>query len=177
MHISPFLRSKWKKSPAFHIKQCFWELSFFYFLFISFTVFYTFNSLPNDKILDRFKLKAFVDYKLNVNEKLYFGLERVQNIVGKGENASYQHFLLFPQCFQKLSFSGIVQQRANFQTSTTENVTALVNPASALTETSILYTDGHTDAQIHRWTDRLIPVYPQKHLFCGGINIIQIVEN
>ena len=28
----------------------------------------------------------------------------VENIVGKGENAGYQHFLLFPQCFQKLSF-------------------------------------------------------------------------
>ena len=23
-----------------------------------------------------------------------------ENIVGKGENAGYQHFLLFPQCFQ-----------------------------------------------------------------------------
>ena len=29
----------------------------------------------------------------------------VENIVGKGENASYQHFLLFQQCFQKVSFS------------------------------------------------------------------------
>ena len=29
---------------------------------------------------------------------------RVENIVGKGENAGYQHFLLFPQCFQKASF-------------------------------------------------------------------------
>ena len=28
----------------------------------------------------------------------------VQNIVGKGENAGYQHFLLFPQCFEKASF-------------------------------------------------------------------------
>ena len=28
-----------------------------------------------------------------------FNLERVENIVGKGENAGYQHFLLFPQCF------------------------------------------------------------------------------
>ena len=27
---------------------------------------------------------------------------RVENIVGKGENAGYQHFLLFPQCFQKV---------------------------------------------------------------------------
>ena len=30
--------------------------------------------------------------------------DRVENIVGKGENAGYQHFLLFPQCFQKASF-------------------------------------------------------------------------
>ena len=30
--------------------------------------------------------------------------DRVENIVGKGENAGYQHFLLFPQCFEKASF-------------------------------------------------------------------------
>ena len=28
---------------------------------------------------------------------------RVGNIVGKGEIARYEQFLLFPQCFQKLS--------------------------------------------------------------------------
>ena len=28
----------------------------------------------------------------------------IENIVGKGENAGYQHFLLFPQCFEKASF-------------------------------------------------------------------------
>ena len=28
----------------------------------------------------------------------------VENIVGKGENAGYQQFLLFPQCFEKASF-------------------------------------------------------------------------
>ena len=27
----------------------------------------------------------------------------VENIVGKGEIARYQQFLLFPECFQKLS--------------------------------------------------------------------------
>ena len=27
----------------------------------------------------------------------------VENIVGKGEIACYEQFLLFPQCFQKLS--------------------------------------------------------------------------
>ena len=31
---------------------------------------------------------------------------RVVNIVGKGENAGYQHFLLFPQCFQEAFYSG-----------------------------------------------------------------------
>ena len=30
--------------------------------------------------------------------------DRVENIVGKGENAVYQHFLLFPQCFEKAYF-------------------------------------------------------------------------
>ena len=30
--------------------------------------------------------------------------DRVENNVGKRENAGYQHFLLFPQCFQKVSF-------------------------------------------------------------------------
>ena len=39
--------------------------------------------------------KAFADDKINVtkNQKLSFGL--VENIEGKGENAVYQHFLLF----------------------------------------------------------------------------------
>ena len=66
----------------------------------------TFNSLPHNKILDWSKLKAFADDKLNATEKLKFVLGRVENIVGKGENAGYQHFLLFPQCFQKPSLSG-----------------------------------------------------------------------
>ena len=30
---------------------------------------------------------------------IYIGKDK--NIVGKGENAGYQHFLLFQQCFQK----------------------------------------------------------------------------
>ena len=37
--------------------------------------------------------------------------DRVENIVGKGENAGYQHFLLFPQCFQKASFLGVVKSQ------------------------------------------------------------------
>ena len=32
--------------------------------------------------------------------------DRVENNVGKGENAGYQHFLLFQHCFLKASFQG-----------------------------------------------------------------------
>ena len=41
-----------------------------------------------------------------MTEKLKFILERGENIVGKGENGGYKHFLLFLQCFQKASFQG-----------------------------------------------------------------------
>ena len=34
-----------------------------------------------------------------------------KNIAGKGENAGYQHFLLFPQCLQKPSFFRAVKSR------------------------------------------------------------------
>ena len=63
------------------------------------------NSLSHDKILDQSRFKAFADEKMNVTKKLKFLFGSVENIVGKGENAGYQHFLLFPQCFQKASFS------------------------------------------------------------------------
>ena len=46
-------------------------------------------------MLDWSKLKAFADYKINVIVKLKFVLVRVENIVGKVENAGYQNFLLF----------------------------------------------------------------------------------
>ena len=54
-----------------------------------------FNTLPDDTYFDWSKLKAFSD-KINLTEKLKLVLERVENIVGQGENAGYQHFLLFP---------------------------------------------------------------------------------
>ena len=63
-----------------------------------------FNSLSNDKTLDQFKFKAIADDKINVTEELKFILGRVENIVGKGENAGDQHFLLFSQCFLLVSF-------------------------------------------------------------------------
>ena len=60
--------------------------------------------LPNDEILYLSKFKAFADDKIILSQKLKFVSRRVENIVRNGENAGYQHFLLFPQCFQKLFF-------------------------------------------------------------------------
>ena len=52
---------------------------------------------------------------MNVNQKIKFDTGRVENIVSKGENAGYQHFLLFPQCFQKASFSGLLKVGIEWQ--------------------------------------------------------------
>ena len=52
------------------------------------------NSLP--KILALTKLKALADDKFNVAKMIISVFDRMKNIMGKGENAGYQHFLLFP---------------------------------------------------------------------------------
>ena len=64
------------------------------------------NCLANDKCLDWTKFKEFADDKTNIDKRLISVFARVENIAGKGENGGHQHFLLFPQCFQKASFSG-----------------------------------------------------------------------
>ena len=58
------------------------------------------------KKLDMTKSKAFADDKLNVARMMISLLGRVENTVGKGENAGYQHFLLFLKCFPKPSSLG-----------------------------------------------------------------------
>ena len=50
------------------------------------------------------KLKAFVTHKLNAIQNIEVVFHRIENIKGKEENAGYQHFLLFPLCFQKDCF-------------------------------------------------------------------------
>ena len=57
-------------------------------------------------VLDLTKWKAFADDKINEAQMMISVFDRVENIVGKGENAVFQHFLLFQQCFQKASFMG-----------------------------------------------------------------------
>ena len=69
------------------------------------------NSLPNEKILDWYKFKAFADDKINVTQNLKFVIGNTENNLGKRENAGYQHFLLFPKCFQKPLSSGSLKVR------------------------------------------------------------------
>ena len=51
-------------------------------------------------------MKAFADDKLKMIQMAKSVLDKMENIVGKEENAGYQHFLLFQQWFQKASSSG-----------------------------------------------------------------------
>ena len=48
-----------------------------------------FNSLPNYKILELFKLKAFAGIRLNVAKLLILDFDRVENVVGKKDNADF----------------------------------------------------------------------------------------
>ena len=57
----------------------------------------TFYTFPN-----------WTDDKIYVTEITKFVLGRVENIMGKGENAGYQHFLLFPIMLSKGSFLRVV---------------------------------------------------------------------
>ena len=55
------------------------------------------------------KFKASSDDKFGGAEIMGFVFERLANIVGKGENAGYQHFLFFLQWFQKTSYPGTLK--------------------------------------------------------------------
>ena len=70
----------------------------------------SFNSLPNDKILHKSKLKAFADDKINVTEGLKLVLRKIEKIIGKRGKACYQHFLLF-QNFFKGFFLKVIKKR------------------------------------------------------------------
>ena len=41
-------------------------------------------------------MKAHADTKINVSQTLKLVLEPAENILGEGENAGHQHFLLLP---------------------------------------------------------------------------------
>ena len=59
------------------------------------------NPFPKRQILFSSKLKDFPDGNFNFDDHGRKFSKSVENIVGKGEIARYQQFLLFPRCFQK----------------------------------------------------------------------------
>ena len=76
---------------------------------ISYACYACIKRFTKQQILDWTKFKVFADNKYNVAKIMISVLDRVENSVRKGENAGYQHFLLFPQCFQKPSFSRLLK--------------------------------------------------------------------
>ena len=72
------------------------------------------NPLPDNKILDQTKLKAFADYKLNVTKIIISVFDRVENIVGKGEwekeKLLVQVISPFPTMFSKDFFPRCVKR-------------------------------------------------------------------
>ena len=64
----------------------------------------TFNPFPNNKrqTLKSSKPKEFADDNFQFNENGRKFSKRVENIVGNGEIALYEQFLLFTLCFKKM---------------------------------------------------------------------------
>ena len=77
-------------------------------LVLFYRVFYI-NPIPKDIHLEVTKLKAFADDNLHIAKMMIFLCVRAENTGGKGANAGYQHFLLFPQCFP--AFYRVVKSR------------------------------------------------------------------
>ena len=64
----------------------------------------THSPITRRQILDSSKLKEFADDNFKFDENGRKLSKRVENMVGKGEIARNEQFLLFPQCFQKACF-------------------------------------------------------------------------
>ena len=65
-----------------------------------------FNPLPDNKILDRSKLKQSAEGNFKFDENSRKFSKQVENTVGKGEIARYKKFLLCLPCFQRLVSQG-----------------------------------------------------------------------
>ena len=89
--------------PMMQFRLLIFAVTFLYFLCIL-------TSYQTTKIWTG-RIESICRRKKNVIEKLKFVLERVENIVGKRENAVYQHFLLFPTMFSKGFFFKVFKSR------------------------------------------------------------------
>ena len=65
----------------------------------------SFYSLPNDTFVTLTELKVFADSKFNFAKMMISVCDRLENVARKGGIADYKYFLLFQQCFQKLTSS------------------------------------------------------------------------
>ena len=72
---------------------------------------FSFNSLPNDKILDLSKLKAFADNNLNVYQKLKFALGKNRKHFGKRRKCWLPAYFPFPTMFSEGFFLRVVKSR------------------------------------------------------------------
>ena len=89
-----YMRGAWHAFAIMFLGICF---------FIRWTAFKeNINSLANNEILEVTKLKASADDKLNFAKMAIFLFYRVENTLGKGENAGYHHFLFSHSIFQSL---------------------------------------------------------------------------
>ena len=91
----------------------------------------------------------------------------VENILGKGENAGYQHFLLFPQCFQEVSCARslkvrIVLKRIKYGISgTTDEIvryhrsfTCIEYSNVSLEEILLFFTDAGASRTMSDWINK-----------------------
>ena len=60
-------------------------------------------------MLDWSIFKALAENKINIGKTLKTVYGKVENIVGKGENAGYHHFLPFSQCFEQAYLLSVVR--------------------------------------------------------------------
>ena len=64
---------------------------------------------PKQQLLDSSRLKEYADdnFRFDKNDSKFS--RPVENTAGRGEIAHYEQFLLFPQCFQKISTADILK--------------------------------------------------------------------
>ena len=70
-----------------------------------------FNPLPEDRILDLSKLKAFADNKLKMIQMAKFVPDTIENIVGKRRKCWLPAFSSFPSMFSKGFFFRVIKSR------------------------------------------------------------------
>ena len=67
------------------------------------------SCLWNNNFLVAIKFNVFVDLKIPATQMFKLVFLGLENILGKEENAGFQDFLIFPQCFQKTFFPRAVK--------------------------------------------------------------------